>query len=91
MAKRVVICGSTGSIGEQALDVIAGSDELELVGLSAATNWERLVAQAREQGVGAVAVSDPAAAERAGRELDGARVLAGDEGVRELIRPRTPS
>ena len=85
MAKRVVICGSTGSIGEQALDVIAGSDELELVGLSAATNWERLVAQAREQGVGAVAVSDPAAAERAGRELDGARVLAGDEGVRELI------
>ena len=50
MAKRVVICGSTGSIGEQALDVIAGSDELELVGLSAATNWERLVAQAREHG-----------------------------------------
>ena len=45
--RRVLILGSTGSIGEQALDVVAGSDELEVVGLSAATNWERLVAQAR--------------------------------------------
>ncbi len=85
MAKRVLICGSTGSIGEQALDVVAGSAELELAGLSAATNWERLAAQARECGVSTVALSDPEAADRARAELDGTRVLAGDEGVRELI------
>ena len=85
MPKRVLILGSTGSIGEQALDVVAASESLELAGLSAAHNWERLVAQARESGVGAVALTEPEAAKRAASELDGARVLAGDEGVRELI------
>jgi 1-deoxy-D-xylulose 5-phosphate reductoisomerase len=34
----VLILGSTGSIGEQALDVVAHSDELELAGLSAGTS-----------------------------------------------------
>ncbi len=85
MAKRVLILGSTGSIGEQALDVVAGSSELEIAGLSAATNWERLAAQARDCRVTAVALTDPEAAERARAELDGVRVLAGDAGVRELI------
>jgi 1-deoxy-D-xylulose-5-phosphate reductoisomerase len=85
MAKRVLILGSTGSIGEQGLDVVAGSSDLELVGLSAATNWERLAAQARETGVKSVALSEPDAADRARTELDGLRVLSGDDGVRELI------
>ena len=40
MAKRVVILGSTGSIGVQALDVVARSHgELQVVGLSAGTGW----------------------------------------------------
>jgi 1-deoxy-D-xylulose-5-phosphate reductoisomerase len=84
-AKRVLICGSTGSIGEQALDVVARSETLELAGLSAATNWERLCAQARETGVATVALSDESAADSARAELDGVRVLAGDAGVRDLI------
>ena len=33
--RRLLVLGSTGSIGTQALDVVARSDELELVGLSA--------------------------------------------------------
>ena len=85
MAKRVLICGSTGSIGEQALDVIAGSRELELAGLTAATNWERLCAQARQTSAPAVALTDAAAADRARAELGGTRVLSGERGVRELI------
>ena len=44
--KRLLILGSTGSIGTQALDVLG--DEFELVGLSAGTAHEDLVAQARE-------------------------------------------
>jgi 1-deoxy-D-xylulose-5-phosphate reductoisomerase len=43
-----------------------------------------VLAQATEHGVGTVAFSDGAAAEAAGRAWDG-RVLAGDEGIRELI------
>ena len=90
MARRVLILGSTGSIGEQALDVLARSDELEAVGLSAARNAERLVAQARAANVRAVALSDPQAAAAAAGELPGLRVLAGEEGIRELIAVTEP-
>ena len=85
VAKRVLILGSTGSIGEQALDVIAGSQELELAGLAAASNFDRLVAQARDAKLEAVALSEPEAARLAAAELSGTRVLAGEAGVRELI------
>ena len=51
MSKRLLILGSTGSIGTQALDVLERSDELELIGLSAERSWETLVAQARAHGV----------------------------------------
>ena len=64
MPKRVLILGSTGSIGEQALDVVARSDELTVVGLSAERGWERLLEQAREHGVPTVALADPDAAAR---------------------------
>ena len=41
--KRVVVLGSTGSIGKQALDVIAQHpDELQVVGLLANTNGTEL-------------------------------------------------
>ncbi len=90
MAKRVLILGSTGSIGEQALDVVADSDELELAGLSAARNADRLAVQARATGVARVALGDPRAAERADAELDGVAVLAGDAGIRELIVSSEP-
>jgi 1-deoxy-D-xylulose-5-phosphate reductoisomerase len=88
--KRVLILGSTGSIGEQALDVVAGSESLELAGLSAGGNWERLAAQARDSAVAMVAIGDPEAADRARSELDGVRVFAGDQGVRDLIVASEP-
>jgi 1-deoxy-D-xylulose-5-phosphate reductoisomerase len=90
MPTRVLILGSTGSIGAQALDVIGRSSALEVAGLSAARNWERLVAQAREAGVASVALSDPEAAESAAGRLDEARVLAGDAGIRELVAATEP-
>ncbi|HEX4033289.1 MAG TPA: 1-deoxy-D-xylulose-5-phosphate reductoisomerase [Solirubrobacteraceae bacterium] len=82
--KRIVILGSTGSIGVQALDVIDASPELEVVGLSAQSSWEPLIEQARTHGVERVAVADEAAAARAEGEFDG-RVLAGAQGLIELI------
>jgi 1-deoxy-D-xylulose-5-phosphate reductoisomerase len=82
--KRVLILGSTGSIGEQALDVVSRSDGLQIAGLAAATNWERALEQAREFGVPAVALADEGAAESARGAWSG-RVLAGEEGIRELI------
>ena len=82
--KKIVILGSTGSIGTQALEIVAASEDLQVVGLAACSSWKEMLGQARQHGVPAVALSDAAAAERARSAWDG-RVLAGEEGVRELI------
>jgi 1-deoxy-D-xylulose-5-phosphate reductoisomerase len=87
--KRVLILGSTGSIGTQALEVIGASDGLQVAGLSADSSWERVLAQARDHGVPAVALADPEAAERAAAAWGG-QVLAGEDGVRELIVTSKP-
>lgn len=60
MAKRrIVVLGSTGSIGTQTLDVVRQhSDQLEVVGLAVHGSIDKLAAQAREFGVGHVAIGD---------------------------------
>ncbi|WP_193043369.1 1-deoxy-D-xylulose-5-phosphate reductoisomerase [Mycolicibacterium baixiangningiae] len=65
---RVLILGSTGSIGTQALDVIAANpDRFEVVGLAAGgANPDLLARQRAETGVTDVAVTDPKAAEQIG-------------------------
>ncbi|HWH21401.1 MAG TPA: 1-deoxy-D-xylulose-5-phosphate reductoisomerase [Solirubrobacterales bacterium] len=87
--RNVLILGSTGSIGTQALEVISASPELRVVGLAAGRGWETTVAQAREHGVEVIALADRDAAARAGEAWDG-RVLAGEEGVRDLIAATEP-
>jgi 1-deoxy-D-xylulose-5-phosphate reductoisomerase len=87
--KRVLILGSTGSIGTQALEVIGGADGLQVAGLSADSSWERVLAQARDHGVPAVALADTDSAERASAAWGG-QVLAGEEGIRELILTSKP-
>ena len=82
--RKLVILGATGSIGEQALEVVASSEDLSVVGLAAGRGWERLVEQARDHGVPAIALADSAAAAAASQAWNG-RVLTGDEGVLELI------
>jgi 1-deoxy-D-xylulose-5-phosphate reductoisomerase len=87
--KRVLVLGSTGSIGTQALEVISAGEGLRVAGLSAASSWEAVLEQARQHGVPAVALADADAAEQAASQWDG-QVLAGDEGVRELIAEAKP-
>ncbi len=82
--RRVLILGSTGSIGVQALDVVGRSDDIEVVGLSADRDWHGLVAQAHEQGVRRIALADSAAAEAARAEFDG-EVLGGPAGLVEFV------
>ncbi|HEY1356647.1 MAG TPA: 1-deoxy-D-xylulose-5-phosphate reductoisomerase [Solirubrobacterales bacterium] len=82
--RKLVILGATGSIGTQALQIVAGSDDLEVVGLTAGTSWEPLIEEARRHGVPTVALADAEAAGRAGEAWDG-RVLAGEEGIRALV------
>ena len=65
---RVLILGSTGSIGTQALEVIAANpDRFAVVGLAAGGgNPELLARQRADTGVTNIAVADPAAAQHVG-------------------------
>ncbi|MEV0246022.1 1-deoxy-D-xylulose-5-phosphate reductoisomerase [Nocardia sp. NPDC050712] len=79
---RVLLLGSTGSIGTQALEVIAANpDKFEVVGLAArGGNTALLAQQMAATGTRNVAVADPAAA----RELD--LELGGAGAVTDLVR-----
>jgi len=78
----VLILGSTGSIGTQALDVIAANpDRFQVVGLAAGGGNPGLLAQQRaETGVSNVAVADDAAAARVGDVT-----YAGPDAVTRLV------
>ncbi len=87
MARRLVILGSTGSIGVQALDVVTrgGEDAFDVVGLSAGSDWKGLVDQARRYGVSRIALADPHAAAQAAEAWTEGEVLAGPDGLVALI------
>ena len=60
--KRIVVLGSTGSIGRQTLDIVrAFPDEFEVVGLAAGNNVELLAEQVKEFSPKHVCCIDPPA------------------------------
>ncbi len=83
--RRLLILGSTGSIGTQALDVLSRSEDLELIGLSAERSWEALVEQARAHDVQRIALVDEDAAARAAEAWTDGEVLSGPEGLVRLV------
>lgn len=91
MAERrdVIILGSTGSIGRQALDVIERNPErFRVIGLSAGGGQPDLLAeQARRHGVSEVAVGEVESADLAGRPCDVVlNGLAGAAGLLPTLR-----
>ena len=82
----VVVLGSTGSVGEQALDVIrAAEGRFRVVALAAGRSAERLAAQARELRPAAVGLVDETQAAALAAELPpGCRLAVGAEAVAEL-------
>jgi 1-deoxy-D-xylulose-5-phosphate reductoisomerase len=83
---RVLVLGSTGSIGTQALEVIAANpDRFEVVGLAAGgANPETLVRQCAATGVTNIAVADERAAQRLGHQLGGLP-FSGPDAVTRLV------
>jgi len=88
--KRVVLLGATGSIGQNALRVIAAHrDKLELVGIASARNAEPLARIARDFGVRHAALGDEAACARARAENlfpAGTQLRGGPGGLVELAQ-----
>ena len=82
--RRVVILGATGSIGRQALEVVAALPQVSVVGLTAGRSVDALLAAANATGVSEICLHDrAAAADAAGRTS--CRVHSGDAGVAQLI------
>jgi 1-deoxy-D-xylulose-5-phosphate reductoisomerase len=78
--RRIIILGSTGSIGTQALDVIrANPDRFQVVGLGVGSNRAELARQAAEFGVTATSVGHDEA-EQLVRDTDADVVLNGITG-----------
>ena len=82
----MLVLGSTGSIGEQTLDV-ARKTGTQVVGICANTNFARVAEQAREFSVKYAAMSDPFAAKELKELLADTetQVFCGVEGICEMI------
>ncbi len=86
LKRRVVLLGSTGSIGTSTLKVAREiPDRIEIIALAAAGNIEKLAAQARETGARHVGIYDTSKAAALRALLpDGVTLHTGPEGLLEL-------
>ena len=84
--KKVVLLGSTGSIGTSTVKVVEDlPDRLQLVGLAAGNNVDLLVAQARKHHPEAVCIQRPDKAGALRSQLgEKTKIYSGDEGLIEL-------
>ncbi len=90
MPKRVIILGSTGSIGCNALAVADNlPDEFEIVGLAGQRSWEKMARQVERFRPQAVAMTDADAAAELERQLVGencsTKVWSGAESLVRLV------
>jgi 1-deoxy-D-xylulose-5-phosphate reductoisomerase len=88
MPRQVLILGSTGSIGRSALEVAAKlPEEFRIVGLAARQEWRLLADQAIHCGAQIVAIADEQHYDNLRQACPaGTRVLAGPEGLVELVQ-----
>ncbi len=84
--KRVVILGATGSIGESALKVARDiPEQMEIVGLAANSNAEKLAVAANETRAQSVCLVDETKISTLQRELEyKPQIFTGEEGLREI-------
>ena len=89
--KRVAVLGSTGSIGQQTLDVIAEQSDLHVCALAAGRNARLLAEQARRFTPEVVALADGDAAQSLAGDLPaGIRLLTGPDAGTQAIRATGP-
>ena len=87
MGRKIVLLGSTGSIGTQTLDVVRNNADLEIIGLAANKNVTLIEAQIREFHPHYAAMFDPAAAQELKVKVADlpVKIFAGMEGLMELV------
>jgi len=85
--KRIIILGSTGSIGRKSLDVISKfKDDFQILGLSAKSNFELLLRQARDFNVRKVSLWDEEVRDQvASYNTKGIEIYYGKDGLIKLL------
>lgn len=89
MKQRVALLGSTGSIGEQTLNVLRVREaDFEVAVLTAGRNWRRLAEQAAEFGPDSVVIADSSCYGELKEALAGLpiKVYAGADAVEQVVR-----
>ena len=85
--KKIIILGSTGSIGTQAVDVIeAHGGSYALAAVAAKANWQAVAQQVKKHNIPFACMIEEGAAERLRGEVgDSCAVFSGPEGLLRLI------
>ena len=86
--RKIVLLGSTGSIGTQTLDVVRNNkEELTVVGIAANSSVDKVEEQVREFHPMYVAMFDEMAAKKLQEKISdlGIKVLSGMEGLLEIV------
>ncbi len=89
--ERIVILGSTGSIGKSTLDVVDNlGEQVKVVGLAAATRWEVMAEQVQRYKPETVVLTVPDASARLGERLSNEKsdtaVWTGPAALIELVK-----
>jgi 1-deoxy-D-xylulose-5-phosphate reductoisomerase len=83
--KRVILLGSTGSIGRNVITVIENLKGFKIVGIAAYTNYRMLIKQARSLNPRTVAVVDRRHYRDLKKGLGRIRVVCGEEGITDMV------
>jgi len=89
--RRLIVLGSTGSIGVNTLGVVDhlrrnGALQVQVVGLAARSSTKTLIEQARKFNVANLAVADPTSAASLRQALPQVKVFSGPDAAEELVR-----
>lgn len=89
--RRLIVLGSTGSIGVNTLQVVehlnaTEAENIAVVGLAAGRKVEAVIEQARKFNVPAVAIADADAADALRSALPGVTVFAGEDAAEQLVK-----
>ena len=84
--KKLVVLGSTGSIGKSTLSVVNHHpDRFQIVGLAAGSNVEEMVRQAKAVRPKIISMADRESAEEVRQQVgEDIKVVYGDEGLLEV-------
>ncbi len=87
--KKIVLLGSTGSIGTQTLDIIQHHrDEYKVVGLSCKKSIDLLIRQIEQFKPESVCIEDKRDAERISDKFENLEVFYGKQGLKELAEKK---